>query len=505
MSPSQQIDGKQLGFWASIASLGYVFWVIGGMEMVERLAYYGVKSTAGLYATDSAANGGLGITMTDFGIILTAWAAVQSFTPVLIGGLADRLGYKETIALSTVVKIIGYLVMAWFPYFEGFLVGAVILALGTGIFKPGIQGTLANTTTPQNSSMGWGIFYQTVNIGGWAGPLVAAQLRQLSWDNVFYACAVIISLNFLLLLAYKEPGKEERIARQASADAHQSLLKESIREFCRPIMVFYTLIFAMFWYMFFSLFDVLPVHIRDWVDTSAIVTTLFGSGGTDSGFWIGILGLDHAGTKVMPEGLMNINAGLIMLTCFIVAGIAAKFRTMDAIVAGCLLCSGAMFVIADFHYAWFMALAIAMFSTGEMLASPKAKEFIANIAPPDKKAMYLGFKEFSVGIGMVAESATAPLMYDKWASKETLSKQLLEKDFGWSADQIASIANGEHFNKLVELTGTPKWELTAQMAEMFNIGLVWQIMGCVGICSAIGFYFYGKWLLKQRSLNTATA
>lgn len=32
-------DVKQLGLVASIASLRYVFWVVGGMEMVERLAY----------------------------------------------------------------------------------------------------------------------------------------------------------------------------------------------------------------------------------------------------------------------------------------------------------------------------------------------------------------------------------------------------------------------------------------------------------------------------------
>ena len=31
-------DVKQLGLWAAIASLSYVFWVCGAMEMIERLA-----------------------------------------------------------------------------------------------------------------------------------------------------------------------------------------------------------------------------------------------------------------------------------------------------------------------------------------------------------------------------------------------------------------------------------------------------------------------------------
>ena len=83
-------DVKQLGLWASLASLGYVFWVVGGMEMVERLAYYGVKAVATLYATDPVSQGGLGISLSDFGIIMGSWAFVQSFVPMFTGGLSDR-------------------------------------------------------------------------------------------------------------------------------------------------------------------------------------------------------------------------------------------------------------------------------------------------------------------------------------------------------------------------------------------------------------------------------
>ena len=41
-------DVKQLGLFAAIASLSYVFWIVGALEMVERLAFYGVKAVAAL-------------------------------------------------------------------------------------------------------------------------------------------------------------------------------------------------------------------------------------------------------------------------------------------------------------------------------------------------------------------------------------------------------------------------------------------------------------------------
>ena len=90
-------DVKQLGIWAALGSLGYVFWICGGMEMVERLAYYGVRQVSSLYATDAKSNGGLGLVGTDIGTIFLVWALVQSFVPVFTGGISDRVGYKETI------------------------------------------------------------------------------------------------------------------------------------------------------------------------------------------------------------------------------------------------------------------------------------------------------------------------------------------------------------------------------------------------------------------------
>ena len=135
-------DVKQLGRGAAIVSLGYVFWVVGGMEMVERFAFYGVKAVASLFAKAPVKDGGLGVAMSRFGIILGTWAWMQSVVPVFTGGLSDRYGYKKTIFASTVIKISGYLVMASFPTFYGFFAGAILLATGTAVFKPGIQGTL---------------------------------------------------------------------------------------------------------------------------------------------------------------------------------------------------------------------------------------------------------------------------------------------------------------------------------------------------------------------------
>ena len=492
-------DVKQLGLFAAIASLGYVFWIVGAMEMIERLAYYGVRTVAGIYATDAKSIGGLGVTATDLGIIFLVWAIVQSIIPALVGGLSDRFGYKQTIFLSTVVKIAGYLVMATMPTFHGFMIGAIILAAGTGIFKPGIQGTLVKCTNRENSSMAWGIFYQTVNIGGWLGPLVAAQLRQLSWDNLFYACAIIISLNFILLLTYKEPNIEERLARKQQIKEgklkQDNLIKESLRELAKPELLVFLLIMSGFWFMFNAFFDVLPLHIRDWVDTSTIVSDLFGKDGTTSTFWIFILGMNNEGTQIMPEGLVNANAGLIMLTCFLYAHMSGKLRAVNSIILGTLLQAITFVMFGYDTAAWVILIGILIFSSGEMFSSPKFLEYIGNFAPADKKAMYLGFSQLPQAVGWAAESYVGPWLYDNFAAKDSLSRNYLLEN-GHDLATVQGIPIGEAFTYLVSVSSASEAEITQILYETNNVGFVWDIMAIAAFVTAIGLYFYGKWIVN---------
>ncbi len=535
-------DVKQLGLFAAIASLGYVFWVVGAMEMVERLAYYGVKAVAALYATAPVSKGGLGVTAGEFGILLMLWALVQSVLPVFTGGLSDRFGYKLTIFVSTVVKIVGYCIMALFHSYWGFYAGAVVLATGTAIFKPGIQGTLVKTTNRANSSMAWGVFYQTVNIGGFLGPIVAARMRSEfaevspahGWTMVFVACALIISVNFLLLLIYKEVGKEERLERarlrrEGKLD-DDNLLVDSLRELSKPHVFVYLLVFSGFWFMFNALFDVLPMHIRDWVDRSDIVNDLFG-GQTSNPFFKFFFGMNHDGTDINPEGMLNINAGLIMLTCFFFAYLSGLMRATTSMVVGTLAATASLFATGHATSGWVMVGVIAIFSVGEMLSSPKFSEFIGNFAPHDKKAMYLGFSQIPLAVGWTLEGFLGPWLYGVFASKDLFARELLgtyietgnaalpqvdsglaemaagstleveqirQLGSGSAAGLIDAIPQGEAFHWLVAMTGDSPKALTELLYQTHNVAMVWYIMGTVGIISALGIYVYGRWILTLK-------
>ena len=70
-------------------------------------------------------------------------------------------------------------------------------------------GTVRVTSDATNKTLGFGIFYAMVNIGGSFGPIVAARLRAISWNYAFLAAAIAIGVMLVItILFYKEPPRE---------------------------------------------------------------------------------------------------------------------------------------------------------------------------------------------------------------------------------------------------------------------------------------------------------
>ena len=223
-----QKEVHSVGLSDQLKGLDNRFWIVNVMEMFERLAYYGVRAVVAIYMVLALEEGGPQFTHVQKGTIYAGWAFVQSMLPVFTGGFADRYGHKKTIAIAIAIKIVGYLFMAFFQDYGLFYIGCMLLAAGTAIFKPGVQGTLAATLKDSNASVGWGVFYQLVNVGGFLGPVIAGYLRLLDWKYVFISCAAIVAINYLWLPFYKDPTQGEDAMDEGAQQKNWSTLSQAV-------------------------------------------------------------------------------------------------------------------------------------------------------------------------------------------------------------------------------------------------------------------------------------
>ena len=498
-SPSDGSNPPKVPFLVQIFSFSYIYWLANWMEVVERFAYYGVRVVLPVFMVAAYENGGPQLTQIQKGSIFAVWAVVQSFVPILSGGFADRFGYKLNIAASTVLKIIGYLVMGYSVFmtewlcgtslakagtagetwvYALFFTGAMFLAFGTAIFKPGVQGLIALEMPKGVESLGWGIFYQMVNVGGFVGPLVAGYLRVLKWEYVFLACAAGIMLNFIPLFMFKEPSRP----RDATSNPFV-LLYKAMRGLLEPRLFFFTISFAGFWLMFYQLFDILPNFIDDWVDSRGVANALidvFGAGAVPT----------VNGGNLTQEWMINFNALLISLLAFGVGYLTGKFRSLTAIVIGIGVSAAAIYALGLSMNGWWTLAAIALFSLGEMMASPTKMRYLAGIAPAGKEGQYMGYANFTVGIGWSIGSIVAGHLYEDNGDKVVLARRYLVDHMHLNPDTVAAVTKNNLLPFFEKTVGVDAWQTSQLLWDTYEPYSMWLIFTLIGAASMLAILLY---------------
>jgi len=431
---------KKDSFFTLVRNLPANFWYANLMEIFERLAFFGVRAIAPLYLVREAGENGLGLSYTDKAQIYTVWALIQCLVPMVSGGYTERYGYRKSLAVAFVINIIGYLCMAQSrPIADNligqgwagagywvFMLAACLVAFGTAIFKPPCHGTIAKTTDEKTSSMGWGLFYWVVNIGGALAPMLAAQIRgEINWHYVFYGAAIVTALNFLpCFLLYKEPEKTPPKEGESEKGPVGVFIHSIATIFGDLRLVAFLLIFSCFWLMFMQLWDLLPNFIDEWVDTSDVAPFF----GWFSQGWV----LENGQTK--PEILINIDAWAIILLVLVISWIIRKINKVAAMVIGMVISLVGFVAAGMTQVGVICSIMIFVFAIGEMTCSPTFSAYVALIAPKDKKALYMGYSNIPFAIGWAAGNTIGGYIYEAIANKFKLAREYLVNNLGMSTE-----------------------------------------------------------------------
>jgi len=490
------------------------FWILNCIEMFERLAYFSLRVMAPIYIMQASMDnpGGLHLTADHKGTIYAWWFIFQSLLPIVTGGIADRYGYKRVLFFSITLNTAGYLVMAFVQTYLGFFTGVIMLATGTAFFKPSLQGSLVHSMRTDQSSTGWGLFYWIVNVGSLishyiAGPLVNDKSPE-GWTRLFIAGAVASSMNILLLFTFKDVP-----SGASKTDGTLKVLWRTLVNIWDARLITWLLIMSCFWLMMYQLWDLQPNFIEDWVDSSMVASAITG---VVPESWAGTLHLTETGeygqVRVPQQVLISLNALLIVLLVVPVSILVRRMRTLSAMFFGMIMATGGVLLAGWTCVGWFLLLGIAFFSLGEMLTGPKKQEYLGLIAPPDKKAMYLGYVNIPVGIGGAFGSKIAGWVYGTYGEKATLAlKYLMDKtEYGagraWDGsvdtlEKAAGIPRTEAFTRLMEVVGLDGQAATRLLWDTYHPNLVWVPFAAIGVVAAIALAIFGQMAKRWKDMN----
>ncbi len=397
------------------------FWVANGTELFERMAYYGQSAVLAIFLHES-----LHLSVEQTGQLLGYFGFAVWIVPIVAGSLADRFGFRKSLAFAYFVLTIGYFLMgslsaSWMAPLRNtlplyWLVFAVLMvpALGPGIVKPCVVGTTARASSETVRSVGYSIYYTIVNIGGTLGPLTANLIRDrlgLGSEAVFRFSALLVFFMFLaILIFFKEPAQagEKQVSSIFAAIKNVGVVLGNYRlvvpvifaavvlkifaaiySFSPPWWVWlgllalalaglnrfmwFLVIFSGFYFVFWQQYIALPLYLRGYVDPKAKV-----------------------------DLLLSIDPFAIITLQIVISYVTRKIPTFRAMTLGVLIASTSWLFLLAGKSVWLVVASLVVLALGEMTLSARFYEYISRLAPSGQQGTYMGFAFFPVAIGYFA-------------------------------------------------------------------------------------------------------
>lgn len=477
-----------MGFISVVKKYNTTFWASNVIELFERWAWYGFYMAFALYLVNSKDTGALGLSQAQKSIIMGTGSMLLYFLPVITGAIADKVGYKRILYLAFALYISGFYMIKSFDSFGLMFFAFIWTCVGGAFFKPIISAMISRNTTDETSSIGFGIFYMMVNIGGFIGPFFAGIFMQKSWDYVFYMSMLTIGFNYLItFLFFREPEiSNDKVSLGRNILQAFINIWTTLRNW-RYVM--FLMIMCLFWAAFNQLYYSFPVFIEQWVDTSVLYR------GIESVWpW-----LAHSiGT---PEGTIttvtftSMDAFFIIVFQIVISTLVMRFRPLAAMMGGILVLSGGLGLMFSAQSGWLVLLGILIFGLGEMASSPKFTEYVGRIAPADKKALYMGTSFLPYAGGHALAGWLSGDIYERTSDKIFLLQQEIAKR-GISLPEISdTFSKNDFFNQAAIKMQLSNVELTNFLWAEYHPSSIWIVYSGVALTAVVLLWLYDRFLI----------
>jgi len=450
------------------------FWILNLIQMLERLAYASVILQMAVYIAQKDIPGGLHWEHSTKGWIFFIWAIIQNLTPVILGGLSDRLGRKKILSFAIIISSIGFLCLGFFRDLIGFTLATIVLGFGLGLFKPTLQAYISQYMNNDEKSIGWSINIMLINLSVFFAPLFSNIMHSISWFWVFFGSGILILVNLILLFLIKE------INVSIEKENTNNLFKDLFLELKNPKILLFLLIMVGFTTLYMQFYETLPNYIYDWINSNHLIEKL--------NLPEFLLSTNNFGKIIDFKWLYNINSGLIIIFIVPISFLLKKRKFSLAIIIGLSLVTIGLFLSGGFNLIEITFIGMGIYTFGEMIINPKIIEFMSKIGNENKRALYLGLINISFGLGLAIGSLLGGYIYKHFGEKSSLAQKYLYTYF----PNELNINHSNALNRLMELKNIDFIEATELLYNYYHPNLIWIPFLIIGLISIVFFYLYKK-------------
>ena len=208
-------------------------------QLIFNIGFYAVVPFLAVAMRNDFGMGAMAI-----GIVLGARTFAQQGLFLFGGALSDRWGARQSMITGCLVRIAGFLLLAWAADFPLFLFGAVVTGIGGALFSPALQSLVAgasergtthesgqeSTTVDDGADSGvprhnnraalFALLVVCGEVGVVVGPLLGSLLLNTGFDTSLFAAAAVfavMALVFWLFLPHTRRQAPETAGERPAA------------------------------------------------------------------------------------------------------------------------------------------------------------------------------------------------------------------------------------------------------------------------------------------------
>lgn len=356
--------------WEDLRELPRPAWVLFGGTFINRFGSF-VLAFLVFYLTSRGYSASLA------GIALSAYGLGSMAASLAGGHLADTIGRRNSIALSMFSSAATMLALSQARGLPLILPLTALAGFTAELYRPASSALIADLTPPGRRITGFAMYRLAVNAGVAAGPAVAGFLAQRSflWLFVGDACTSIVygSAACFALPRDRRLGQSGELTRPAvSRMASDGRL---VRLLCASLGLAFVVHQA---------YATFPLHLA----RSGHTPVLYGS-------------------------LMSLNGLLIIFIELAVTTYTRRVPAVLALAVGLLLNGVGFGAIGLATSALALALTVVVWTFGEMVFSPVAAAYVADIAPIDLRGRYQAAYSFTFSLGLMLAPIGGTQLYTR--------------------------------------------------------------------------------------------
>ncbi|MGC4116416.1 MAG: MFS transporter [Myxococcales bacterium] len=401
-------------------------WLVGGVYTLGGFTYFALLSVLAPFLSGCVFRGAShaeGVSQFLLAGLTTGSLGVM----VLLAFLIDLVGVRVSVIVAVGSQLLGFLLLAagstlFGPGTFGIAMTTVfalaLIALGSGLAHPAAQLAARQFTSSPNASMSFALLYALMNLGGFAAMLAPpGSTEALAGEppvRTFALCAGVLLLA-LVLAAFVAPGRYLSKPEATAPAAQPSRTGFPVTACCSLalLLVFVGVLAPGPWHWLIvvpilgvvAVIALLPGTLRTSVVQAIqqhpladprFALLVFALMPVQTLFTYNWLVLPRYVMQAYPENVSDlfekaVNAESLAIVLLVV-GLTAftyKVKTIHVIIGGTLvmaLAPFALLVTSPLHLAGYLVLT----TIGEAIWSPRVLQYVSDIAPPERQALYQG-------------------------------------------------------------------------------------------------------------------